>query len=200
MAEQPLKDIIVVMRDTGMRNARELYCMRGENVDFNAGTIFTPDSKTASGRRFIPMSSRVKQILEARREGRSEGWGGSRVTRKNTLEKGWCTGSGHRRGKPRGCPANLSSTVRATTSVASSWRRSVMNAMGHGDVRSAMAYQHPEGEIIRHARCPFLSPRIPICAAQCTCWCMKYGAPTAPWVRSKASSWTMRIGTSATSK
>jgi len=74
VADQPLKDIIVVMRDTGMRNARELYCMRVENVDFDAGTIFTPDSKTESGRRFIPMSSRVKQILEARCEGRSEGW------------------------------------------------------------------------------------------------------------------------------
>jgi integrase len=73
-AEQPLKDIIVVMRDTGMRNARELYRMRVENVDFDAGTIFTPDSKTESGRRFIPMSSRVKQILEARCAGRSEGW------------------------------------------------------------------------------------------------------------------------------
>ncbi len=74
VADQPLKDIIVVMRDTGMRNARELYCMRVENVDFDAGTIFTPDSKTESGRRFIPMSSRVKQILEARCAGRSEGW------------------------------------------------------------------------------------------------------------------------------
>jgi integrase len=74
VAEQPLKDIIVVMRDTGMRNARELYCMRVENVDFDAGTIFTPDSKTESGRRFIPMSSRVKEILEARCAGRSEGW------------------------------------------------------------------------------------------------------------------------------
>ena len=65
VAEQPFKDIIVVMRDTGMRNARELYCMRVENLDFDAGTIFTPDSKTQSGRRFIPMSSRVKQILAA---------------------------------------------------------------------------------------------------------------------------------------
>ena len=42
VAEQPLKDIIVEMRDTGMRNARELYCMRVENVDFDAGTIFHP--------------------------------------------------------------------------------------------------------------------------------------------------------------
>ncbi len=74
VADQPLKDIIVVMRDTGMRNARELYCMRVENVDFDGGTIFTPESKTESGRRFIPMSSRVKQILEARCAGRSEGW------------------------------------------------------------------------------------------------------------------------------
>jgi hypothetical protein len=28
VADQPLKDIIVVMRDTGMRNARELYSSR----------------------------------------------------------------------------------------------------------------------------------------------------------------------------
>jgi hypothetical protein len=32
VAEQPLKDIIVVMRDTGMRNARDLCCMRVENL------------------------------------------------------------------------------------------------------------------------------------------------------------------------
>jgi hypothetical protein len=35
VAAQPLED--VAMRDTGMRNARELYCMRVENVDFDAG-------------------------------------------------------------------------------------------------------------------------------------------------------------------
>ncbi len=73
VAEQPPKDIIVMMRDTRMRNARELYCMRVENVDFDAGTIFTPDSKTESGRRFIPISSRMRQILEARCRGRNEG-------------------------------------------------------------------------------------------------------------------------------
>jgi len=30
-------------------------------------------------------------------------------------------------------------------------RKVVMNAIGRGDVRSAMVYQHPEGEIIRNA-------------------------------------------------
>ena len=29
--------------------------------------------------------------------------------------------------------------------------KAVTNAMGHGDVRSAMVYQHSEGEIIRNA-------------------------------------------------
>ena len=29
--------------------------------------------------------------------------------------------------------------------------KAVMNAMGHGDMRNAMVYQHPEGEIIRNA-------------------------------------------------
>jgi len=29
--------------------------------------------------------------------------------------------------------------------------KAVMNAMGHGDARSAMIYQHPEGEIIRNS-------------------------------------------------
>jgi hypothetical protein len=94
-----------------------------ENVDFDAGTIFTPDSKTESGRRFIPMSSRVRQILEALCEGRSESWVWMSRYKESTLGKGWCTGSGRGRGKPRGYRANSSSTVHATTSAASCWRR-----------------------------------------------------------------------------
>jgi hypothetical protein len=36
VAEQLLKDIIVVMRDTGMRNARELYCMGASEASSGA--------------------------------------------------------------------------------------------------------------------------------------------------------------------
>lgn len=53
---------------------RDFALFKEHGRNFDAGTIFTPDSKTESGRRFIPMSSRVKRILEARCEGRSEGW------------------------------------------------------------------------------------------------------------------------------
>jgi len=38
-------DIIVLMRDTGMRNERELFRMRIENLNWENRVIFVPDSK-----------------------------------------------------------------------------------------------------------------------------------------------------------
>ena len=67
-------DIVILMRDTGMRNQRELYRMRIENLDWQNRVIFVPDSKTAEGRRLVPMSRRVSDILRARCGTRSEGW------------------------------------------------------------------------------------------------------------------------------
>ena len=134
------------MRDTGMRNARELYCMRVENVDFDAGTIFTPDSKTESGRRFIPMSWGVKQILEVRCEGRREGWvRRSRYKGKHTGEdmvyRQWV-----RTRQVAGLPRELvlycaRHNFGSFGSAKTGNLKAVMNAMGHGDVRSAMVYR-----------------------------------------------------------
>ena len=53
------RDIVILMRDTGMRNERELYRMRIENLDWENRLIFVPDSKTTEGRRLVPMSNRV---------------------------------------------------------------------------------------------------------------------------------------------
>jgi hypothetical protein len=39
---QLLSDIVVLMRDTGMRNERELYRMRAENIDWNKRMISSP--------------------------------------------------------------------------------------------------------------------------------------------------------------
>jgi integrase len=72
VAEQPLKDIIVLMSDTRMRNDRELYRMRVENIDWNNRVIFNPNSKTKKGRRFVP--HRVLDILLVRCANRKEGW------------------------------------------------------------------------------------------------------------------------------
>jgi integrase len=65
-ARQPLRDVIILMRDTGMRNRKELFRMRIENLDWNTRTIFVPDSKTPTGRRYIPMSDRVLDLLMVR--------------------------------------------------------------------------------------------------------------------------------------
>ena len=50
------RDVIIPARDTGMRNGRELYQIRTENLDWSNRIIFVPDSKTPEGRRMIPMS------------------------------------------------------------------------------------------------------------------------------------------------
>src|SRR5215831_3574972 len=68
------RDIVILMRDTGMRNQRELYRMRIENLDRENRLIFVPDSKTAEGRRLVPMSRRVFEILSERCSIRQEGW------------------------------------------------------------------------------------------------------------------------------
>ena len=41
------RDIVLAVRETGMRDQRELYHMRVENIDWTNKVIFVPDSKTA---------------------------------------------------------------------------------------------------------------------------------------------------------
>jgi integrase len=156
VSEQPLQDIIVLMRDTGMRNARELYRMRIENIDWHTRLIFNPDSKSTKGRRFIPMSDRVIDLLMVRCAGRTEGWVfPSRQTAKHItgglVNKQWVKAR-----RAAGLPDDLvlycarhdfGSYVLGRTGNL----KAVMDAMGHADVKIAMTYQHPELEIVREA-------------------------------------------------
>src|SRR5262250_1916729 len=66
------REIVILMRDAGTRNERELFRMRIENLDWQNRVIFVPDSKTAEGRRLVPMSRRVVELLRARCGTRSE--------------------------------------------------------------------------------------------------------------------------------
>lgn len=148
-------DVIILMRDTGMRNERELYRMRIENIDWANKVIFVPDSKTPSGRRMVPMSDRVVPILKARCEGRSEGWVfPSRKSRAGHLTN---LGKHFRQAREKaGLPKDLvmycgrhdygTRVLRDTGNLAA-----VMKTMGHRDVRTTMNYQHPELEIVRAA-------------------------------------------------
>jgi integrase len=149
------RDIVILMRDTGMRNQRELYRMRIENLDWENRLIFVPDSKTPEGRRLVPMSRRVFDILRERCGTRREGW----VFPSARSE------SGHIRSIDRlfrqariaaGLPKELvlycarhdygTRVLMRTGNLAA-----VMKTMGHRDVKTAMHYQHPELEIVRAA-------------------------------------------------
>jgi integrase len=68
-----LWNIIILARDTGMRNQRELYRIRVENLDWDNRIIFVPDSKTAEGRKMIPMSDRVCDVVRERVEAVKDG-------------------------------------------------------------------------------------------------------------------------------
>jgi integrase len=149
------RDIVILMRDTGMRNERELFQMRIENLDWQNRVIFVPDSKTAEGRRLVPMSGRVFEILRNRCDARHEGW----------VFPSKRSASGHlrsicnlfRKARTRaGLPKELvlycarhdygTRVVMRTGNLAA-----VMRTMGHRDVKTAMHYQHPELEIVRAA-------------------------------------------------
>lgn len=60
-----MHDWTCVMVDTGMRPS-ETKAMTGSWCDFRTSTIHVHDSKTEAGKRAIPMTKRVKAILERR--------------------------------------------------------------------------------------------------------------------------------------
>ncbi len=149
------RDIVISVRDSGMRNERELYRIRIENLDFENRVIFVPDSKTEEGRRRVPMSNRVFNLLRERCGDRREGW----VFISKRSESGHVTTMAKMFREARrkaGLPENLvlycgrhdygTRILQKTGNLAA-----VMKTMGHRDVKTAMQYQHPELEIVRAA-------------------------------------------------
>ena len=113
------------------------------------------DSKTPEGRRLVPMSRRVFEILHARCGTKTEGWA---FPSKRSA-------SGHLSSLDRlfrearqqaGLPKELvlycarhdygTRVLMRTGNLAA-----VMRTMGHRDVKTAMHYQHPELEVVRAA-------------------------------------------------
>jgi integrase len=127
-----------------------------ERIDWHNRLIFNPDSKTRQGRRWIPMSERVCDILRARCADREEGWvfpscrRGKHITG-GLVNKQWVAAR-----KKAGLPDDLvlycarhdygTYLLQSTGNL-----KAVMDCMGHVDVKTAMKYQHPELEIVRMA-------------------------------------------------
>ena len=149
------RDVVILVRDTGMRNEKELYQIRIENIDWDHRLIFVPDSKTVSGIRDVPMSDRALDLLRIRCGKRREGW----VFPSKRSRAGHLTtiaGKFRQARTKAGLPKNLvlycgrhdfgTRVLKKTGNL-----KLVMQAMGHIDVKTAMKYQHPELDIVRSA-------------------------------------------------
>jgi len=152
---QLFKDIVVLVRETGMRNERELYRLKTEHISWDTKMIYVQDSKTPAGRRKVPMSDRVVAVLRHRCIADREGF----VFPSKRSSSGHLTTIARRFREARekaGLPENLvlycarhdfGSRVLAETGNLAA----VMETMGHKDVKTAMKYQHPELELVRTA-------------------------------------------------
>lgn len=65
VAPQPLKDVLQIMMDTGMR-PEEVMRLRWEHVLWVRRVIFVPYGKSERSRRHVPLSDRVASLLQSR--------------------------------------------------------------------------------------------------------------------------------------
>jgi integrase len=65
---QPLRDVLLIMLDTGMRPA-EVFRMEWQHVKWDRELIFVPRSKSRKSKRYVPLSERVKRALQMRAQG-----------------------------------------------------------------------------------------------------------------------------------
>lgn len=147
-SKQPLRDVLMIMRDSGMRNHKEVFTMRWEYVDWTNDRYYVYESKSPRGRRYVPLSPRVKRALLARYKGETEGW----VFTAKRARSGHLTTVAKAFQKARtmaGLPKDLvpycarhgfgTEMYRATKNLFA-----VMNVMGHAAVSTTMKYQHQD--------------------------------------------------------
>jgi integrase len=147
-SKQPLRDVLMIMRDSGMRNQKEVFRMRWEHMDWANSRYFVYESKSPKGRRFVPISPRVRDALLARHSGQREGW----VFPSKRAKCGHLTTVNRQFEKARdsaGLPKDLvlycarhgfgTEMYRATKNLFA-----VMNVMGHTAVSTTMKYQHQD--------------------------------------------------------
>jgi len=154
VGKQPMKDVLVVVQDTGMR-PEEAFRIRIENIDWIRFVIFNPHGKTRASRRYVPISRRMFDLLTLRCAGRKEGW---LFPSKRSADGHLTTVAKQFREARReaGLPESLvlycarhtfgTAVYESTGNLAM-----VMKVMGHTDARTAMHYQHPALDPIRDA-------------------------------------------------
>ena len=154
VAKQPLKDVLVVSQDTGMR-PEEVFRIRIENIDWSQRLIFNPNGKTKAAHRHVPISERMLNLLLIRCSNKPEGW----LLPSRRAECGHLTTVAKQFRDARtkaGLPQSLVLYCARHTFGTAAYEETgnlamVMNVMGHTDARTAMRYQHPVLDSVREA-------------------------------------------------
>jgi integrase len=74
--QRPVKDVLTIMLDSGMRNG-EVIRMRWETINWERAFYFNPRGKTRKARRPVPLSDRVITLLrtiQLEQSDAREGW------------------------------------------------------------------------------------------------------------------------------
>jgi integrase len=150
-AKQPLRDVLTIILDSGMRPG-EVFQMRWEDIAWDRGVIFIPRGKTLRSRRFIPMSDRVTMALHTRRNGKTEGWvfpSDSKPGHLTTVAKAF-EDARESAGVSKEIVLYSARHTFATKVMGATGDLSlVMRALGHTNAQTAMIYQHPSLEKVR---------------------------------------------------
>jgi integrase len=150
-APQPLRDVAIIVLDSGMRPS-EVFQMCWEDLTWDPGTIFVPRGKTKRSRRYLPMSDRVIEALQARRNGQTEGWvfpSDSECGHTITVAKAFANvrddlGLSKEIVLYSGRHSFATKVMGATGDLSL-----VMRVLGHSNAQTAMIYQHPSLETVR---------------------------------------------------
>ena len=157
-ARQPLRDVLVIMQDTGLR-PDEVLKMRWEHIDWLQKTASNPSGKTERARRVVPISERVLSILGQRRTDANQGWvfpSPKKDSRTghfslSTVEHQFVYAR-HEAGLPEALVLYCARHTYATDALARTGNvAAVMDTMGHANVQTTMIYQHQGLEQIRGA-------------------------------------------------
>ena len=149
---EQIRDFLVIAQDTGMI-PKEILRMRIEHIDWDNRRIWNPHDKTAKSRRFVPMSQRMKDVLEARCGKQKDGWvfpsDRSKSGHLNSIAVGFRALRERVRVSNKIVPYSARHTYGSFTMEATGNVFAVADSMGHVDVQSMKPYQHPRLEPLR---------------------------------------------------
>ncbi len=169
-APEPLASVAAVLSDTGLR-PEECFRLRWEAITWangRQGTLLVTHGKTAAARRVLPMTPRVRNILETRWESAGkpqEGWAWAAPTRSGHIESSSLkrqhkqvfktlaeqTQENNQKPVRRFVLYSLRHTflTRLGESGCDAW--TLARIAGHSDIRISARYVHPSEDAVLNA-------------------------------------------------